>query len=38
LKILALDTSTEYCSVALWRDGATDAAEAHAGQRHSELL
>jgi tRNA threonylcarbamoyladenosine biosynthesis protein TsaB len=38
LKILALDTSTEYCSVALWRDGTVDAAEAHAGQRHSELL
>ena len=38
MKILALDTSTEYCSVALWRDGAVDAREAHAGHRHSELL
>jgi tRNA threonylcarbamoyladenosine biosynthesis protein TsaB len=38
LKILALDTSTEYCSVALWRDGDVDAREARAGQRHSELL
>jgi tRNA threonylcarbamoyladenosine biosynthesis protein TsaB len=38
MKILALDTSTEYCSVALWRDGTVDAREAHAGQRHSELL
>ena len=38
MKILALDTSTEYCSVALWRDGAVDAREAHAGQRHSSLL
>jgi len=38
LKILALDTSTEYCSVALWRDGDVDAREALAGQRHSELL
>jgi tRNA threonylcarbamoyladenosine biosynthesis protein TsaB len=38
MKILALDTSTEYCSVALWRDGALDARDAHAGQRHSELL
>ena len=38
MKILALDTSTEYCSVALWRDGAVDARDAHAGQRHSELL
>jgi tRNA threonylcarbamoyladenosine biosynthesis protein TsaB len=38
LKILALETSTEYCSVALWRDGDVDAREALAGQRHSELL
>ena len=38
MNILALDSSTEHCSVALWRDGAVDAAEAHAGQRHSELL
>jgi len=38
MKILALDTSTEYCSVALWRDGEVDARETLAGQRHSELL
>lgn len=38
MKILALETSTEYCSVALWRDGDVDAREQHAGQRHSELL
>jgi tRNA threonylcarbamoyladenosine biosynthesis protein TsaB len=38
VKILALDTSTEYCSVALWRDGEIDAREVHAGQRHSECL
>ena len=38
MKILALDTSTEYCSVALWRDGDVDARDALAGQRHSELL
>jgi tRNA threonylcarbamoyladenosine biosynthesis protein TsaB len=38
VKFLALDTSTEYCSVALWRDGTVDASETHAGQRHSELL
>jgi tRNA threonylcarbamoyladenosine biosynthesis protein TsaB len=38
VKILALDTSTEYCSVALWRDGDVDAREELAGQRHSELL
>ncbi len=38
MKILALDTSTEYCSVALWRDGDVDSREVLAGQRHSELL
>ena len=38
MKILALDTSTDYCSVALWRDGAVDARETLARQRHSELL
>jgi tRNA threonylcarbamoyladenosine biosynthesis protein TsaB len=38
MKILALDTSTEYCSVALWRDGEIDAREVLAGQRHSEML
>ncbi len=38
MKILALDTSTEYCSAALWRDGDVDARDALAGQRHSELL
>ena len=38
MKILALDASTEYCSVALWRDGAVDARDEHAGQRHSQRL
>lgn len=38
MKILALDTSSEYCSVALSHDGALDAHEVHAGQRHSELV
>lgn len=38
MKILALDTSTDYCSVALWRDGVVDARDKVAGQRHSELL
>jgi tRNA threonylcarbamoyladenosine biosynthesis protein TsaB len=38
LKLLALDTSTEYCSVALWLDGQVDSRDARAGQRHSEML
>jgi tRNA threonylcarbamoyladenosine biosynthesis protein TsaB len=38
VKILALETSTEYCSTALWRDGEIASREAVAGQRHSELL
>ena len=38
MNILALETSTELCSAALWLDGAVDAREAVAGQRNSELL
>ena len=38
LKILAFDTSTEYCSVAIFLDGEIIKTETHAGQRHSELL
>ena len=38
LKILGLDASTVYCSVALLRDGEVDARDVLAGQRHSELL
>jgi tRNA threonylcarbamoyladenosine biosynthesis protein TsaB len=38
LKLLALDTSTEYCSVALWIDGQADMRDERAGQRHSEML
>lgn len=38
LNVLALETSTEYCSVALWRDGALDACEAHVGHGHSERV
>jgi tRNA threonylcarbamoyladenosine biosynthesis protein TsaB len=33
----ALETSTEWCSVALWADGEIAAAEQRAGHRHSEL-
>ena len=38
MKILALETSTELCSAALWLDGTIDAREVVAGQRNSELL
>lgn len=38
MNILALDTSTEHCSVALWRDGAVHERVARAGQGHSEML
>jgi tRNA threonylcarbamoyladenosine biosynthesis protein TsaB len=38
MKILALDTSTEYCSVALWRDGVVHERGRLAGQTHSEIL
>jgi tRNA threonylcarbamoyladenosine biosynthesis protein TsaB len=38
MNILALDTSTEYCSAALWRDGRVCERVAEAGQSHSRLL
>ena len=38
MKILALDTSTEYCSVALLHDGEILNQEILAEQRHSELI
>ncbi len=38
MNILALDTSTEHCSVALWRDGAVHERVARAGQEHSGML
>lgn len=38
MKLLALDTSTEYCSVAVWQDGAITQHCAMVGQKHSELL
>ncbi|MDB5809481.1 MAG: peptidase glycoprotease [Betaproteobacteria bacterium] len=38
MNILALETSTELCSAALWLDGKVDAREVVAGQRNSELL
>ncbi len=38
MRILALDTSTEYCSVALWQDGVIAERCELVGQKHSELL
>lgn len=38
MNILALETSTEYCSVALWRDGAVEEHFEKVGQTHSERL
>jgi tRNA threonylcarbamoyladenosine biosynthesis protein TsaB len=38
MKILALETSTEYCSVALWQDGVVTGRSEKVGQKHSEVL
>ena len=38
MKILALETSTEYCSVALWQDGTVTGRSENVGQKHSEIL
>jgi len=38
LNILALDTSSEWCSAALWLDGRVLSRDEAAGQRHSELI
>ena len=38
MKLLVLDTSTEWCSAALWLDGRIQARRVLAGQRHSSLL
>lgn len=38
MRILALDTSTEYCSVALWQDGIIIERCELVGQKHSETL
>lgn len=38
MKILALETSTEYCSVALWQGGAIAQRFELVGQKHSEML
>ncbi len=38
MNILAIETSTEYCSVALWQDGVVSARSEKVGQKHSEVL
>jgi tRNA threonylcarbamoyladenosine biosynthesis protein TsaB len=38
MKFLVIDTSTEYCSAALWLDGRIEAFRVLAEQRHSSLL
>lgn len=38
MRILAIETSTEYCSAALWQDGATVQRCEPVGQKHSEVL
>jgi universal bacterial protein YeaZ len=38
MRILALETSTEYCSVALWQDSAVVKRCELVGQKHSEVL
>lgn len=37
MQFAAFETSTEWCGVALWRDGEIAAVERRAGHRHSEL-
>ena len=37
MRFAAIETSTEWCSVALWRDGEIAALERRAGHRHSEF-
>lgn len=38
MKLLGLDTSTEWCSVAVWADGAVHQRELGAGSRHAEVI
>jgi tRNA threonylcarbamoyladenosine biosynthesis protein TsaB len=38
MRFVAIETSTPWCSVALWRDGEIASVERLAGNRHSELV
>lgn len=38
MRMAAVETATEWCSVALWRDGEIAALEARAGNRHAERV
>lgn len=38
MRFLAIETSTEYCSVALWQDGVVSERCEWVGQKHSEVL
>jgi len=38
MRLLAIETSTEYCSVALWQDGVVRERCELVGQKHSEVL
>lgn len=38
MKILALDTSAEFCTLALWLDGDVIVGEERAGRKHTELV
>ena len=38
MRFAAIETSSEWCSVALWADGEIAAIERRAGQHHAELV
>ena len=38
MRVIAIETATEWCSVALWQDGETAALETRAGNRHAERV
>jgi len=38
MHFVAIETSTEWCSLALWREGTVYGLEQHAGVRHGELV